>query len=138
MRVSDWSSDVVLSDLEGIVRADMAGRKRELDASAAALIGSGRNLARFDTIILQPLIQFGQGVIVQNLVGYIVDAAMVSGADDDRMAIMLVPCLVIGLAVVIATRLDQAQIFAVMLARAVDIENPHAAFASPQNRKTDV
>src|SRR3546814_16716268 len=88
----------------------MAGRKRELDASAAARIGSGRNLARFDTIILQPLIRFGQGVIVQNLVGYIVDAAMISGADDARMAIMLVPCLVIGLAVVIATRLDQAKI----------------------------
>src|SRR3546814_20940052 len=70
--------------LEGIELADMAGRKRELDASAAARIGSGRNLARFDTIILQPLIQFGQGVIVQNLVGYIVDAAMVSEADDDR------------------------------------------------------
>src|SRR3546814_2261819 len=106
MRVSDWSSDVVLSDLEGIELADMAGRKRELDASAAARIGSGRNLARFDTIILQPLIQFGQGVIVQNLVGYIVVADMVSGADDDRMAIMLVPCLVIDLAVVIATRLQ--------------------------------
>src|SRR3546814_3041149 len=104
----------------------MAGRKRELDASAAARIGSGRNLTRFDTIILQPLIQFGQSVIVQNLVGYIVEAGLVRAADDDRMAIMLASCLIIGLAVVIATSLEQAQIFDVMTEPAETIDNPHA------------